>query len=44
MIIHNNYYKQTVKMAMEELYENSLIEKTLELSAVESDESELEQE
>lgn len=44
MIIHNKYYKQTVTMAMEELYANSLIEKTLELSAVESDDSELEQE
>lgn len=38
MIIHNNYYKQTVTLAMEKLYANSIIEKTIEMEAVEPDE------
>jgi len=42
MIIHNNYYKQTVTLAMEKLYANSIIEKTIEMEAVKSDEQESE--
>lgn len=38
MIIHNNYYKQTVTLAMEKLYTNSIIEKTIEMEAVKPDE------
>lgn len=44
MIIHNNYYKQTVKMKMEDIYANSVIEKTLEMKKVVSDETETEEE
>jgi hypothetical protein len=43
MIIHNDYYKQTVKMEMEELYANSVIEKTIEMSLVEQSDSDLEE-
>lgn len=44
MIIHNDYYKQTVTMAMEELYTNSVIEKTIAMVQVKRDESDQEEE
>jgi hypothetical protein len=44
MIIHNDYYKPTVIMKMEELYANSVIEKTIEMSPVVRDDPEPEEE
>lgn len=44
MIIHNDYYKPTIIMQMEEIYANSVIEKTIELAPVIQDNSEQEEE
>ena len=44
MIIHNDYYKETVQMKMEDLYVNSVIEKTIKLSQVVSDDLDVEEE
>ena len=44
MIVHNDYYKPTITLQMEELYTNSVIEKTIELSPVVDEDSESEEE
>ena len=44
MIVHSDYYKPTVIMQMEELYANSVIEKTIEMSPVVQDDPEPEEE
>jgi hypothetical protein len=44
MIVHSDYYKPTVIMKMEELYANSVIEKTIEMSPVIPDGQEPEEE
>jgi hypothetical protein len=44
MIVHSDYYKPTIIMKMEDIYANSVIEKTIEMSPVISDDQEPEAE